>query len=76
MTDTTSDQWLMEVEYAPLSLQSAPVAWKHQIIDDVMGELCDATDYVLSLPYSVRGYRLASLLRLLPAYRTMLQNKR
>ena len=67
------DQWLQEANHGPLSLQGAPVGWKHRVIDDVLGELRDATDYVLDLPYSARGYRMASLLCLLPAYQTLLQ---
>jgi hypothetical protein len=35
-------------------------------------ELEDATRYVLALPYSAAGYRMASLLCLLPAYQTVL----
>ena len=52
------DQWLQEADYAPLSLLGAPLAWKRHVIDDVMGELRVATDYVLALPYSARGYRM------------------
>ena len=37
-----------------------------------MDELETATDYVLTLPYDAAGYRLASLLCLLPAYQTIL----
>jgi len=66
------DEWLREADYAPLSLDGAPVAWKKKVIDDVMDELRDATDYVLALPYSAVGYRTASLLCLLPAYQTIL----
>ena len=35
-------------------------------------ELNDATDYVLALPYEASGYRMASLMSLLPAYQTVL----
>ena len=37
-----------------------------------MKELRDATDYLLTLPYSAPGYRRAALLCLLPAYQTIL----
>ena len=66
------DEWLREAEYAPLSLAGAPLVWKQKVIDDVLDELQDATDYILALPYSAVGYRLASLLCLLPAYQTIL----
>jgi hypothetical protein len=38
----------------------------------VMDELEESVDYVLALPYSAVGYRMASLLCLLPAYQTLL----
>ena len=41
-----------------------------------MAELQTATDYILTLPYDVPTYRMASLLCLLPAYQTILQNAR
>ena len=66
------DEWLREAEYAPLSLDGAPAAWKKKVIDDAMDELRDATDYVLALPYNAVGYRIASLVCLLPAYQTIL----
>ena len=64
--------WLREADCAPLSLAGAPVQWKKKVIDDVVRELRDATEYVLALPYHAAGYRMASLMSLLPAYQTLL----
>lgn len=66
------DQWLKEVNYQPLSLAGASTIWSHKVIANVLSELRDAADYVLALPYTARGYRLASLMCLLPAYQTLL----
>jgi len=38
----------------------------------VLSELQDACDYVLTVPYNLASYRMASLLCLLPAYQTIL----
>ena len=46
--------------------------WKKKVIDDVVRELHDATEYVVALPYQAAGYRMASLMSLLPAYQTLL----
>lgn len=66
------DQWLREVNYQPLSLAGASPRWTHKVIANVLSELREATDYVLALPYTAAGHRLASLMCLLPAYQTML----
>jgi farnesyl-diphosphate farnesyltransferase len=66
------DEWLQTADYAPLSLQGAPIEWKFQVIYDVMNELSEATNYVLDLPVEALGYRRASLLCLFPAYQTIL----
>jgi farnesyl-diphosphate farnesyltransferase len=66
------DQWLQEVDFAPLSLQGASPAWSQTVLADILAELRDATNYVLTLPYEAIGYRLASLMCLLPAYQTIL----
>jgi hypothetical protein len=42
------------------------------VLQDVLGELRDATDYVRNIPTEAMGYRIASLVCLLPAYQTML----
>ena len=65
------DQWLREIDYGPLSLSGAPTAWTHRVLSDVVSELREATEYVLALPYFAKGYRLASLMCLLPAYQTL-----
>jgi farnesyl-diphosphate farnesyltransferase len=64
--------WHREADYAPLSLAGAPAEWKKKVIDDVVRELQDAAEYVLALPYDATGYRMASLMSLLPAYQTLL----
>ena len=65
------DQWLREIDYHPLILSGAPPDWTRRVITDVVSELREATKYVLALPYSAKGYRLASLMCLLPAYQTL-----
>ena len=64
--------WHREAGFTPLALAGAPVQWKKKVIDDVVRELRDATEYVLPLPYHAAGYRMASLMSLLPAYQTLL----
>lgn len=66
------DQWLREVDYRPLSLAGALPIWSYKVIANVLSELRVAADYVLALPYTAAGYRLASLMCLLPAYQTLL----
>jgi farnesyl-diphosphate farnesyltransferase len=63
--------WLGEVAYAPLRLAGAPAAWKKMVLADVVQELHQSLDHVLSLPRTARGYRMASLLCLLPALETI-----
>jgi phytoene/squalene synthetase len=65
------DTWLRDADYAPLALRGAAPAWKAQVLGDILNELRAATDYVVALPYSARGYRCASLLCLFPAYQTL-----
>jgi farnesyl-diphosphate farnesyltransferase len=66
------DEWLSEVEHAPLYLEGATSDWKRKVLADVLVELKDATDYSLALPFEAAGYRMASLLCLLPALQTVL----
>lgn len=66
------DQWLREVNYLPLFLAGASPLWTHKVITNALSELREATDYILALPYTVAGYRRASLMCLLPAYQTLL----
>jgi len=61
------DKWLQEVDFAPLLLQGAPPAWSRKIINNVLSELQEASDYLVTLPYEATGYRMASLMSLLPA---------
>lgn len=66
------DEWLSEVSYTPLSLSGATQEWERKVLFDVLAELRDATDYTLALPYEAIGYRMSSLLCLLPALQTIL----
>ena len=66
------DSWLREASYRPLDLQGASTEWTRKVLLKVVQELEDASRYVLALPYSAAGYRMASLLCLLPAYQTIL----
>ncbi|MGD2050686.1 MAG: squalene/phytoene synthase family protein [Chloroflexota bacterium] len=67
------DEWLEAVGYRPLSLNGAPSDWKQMVLSNVFGELREATQYVLAVPYEAIDYRIASLLCLFPAYQTLLQ---
>lgn len=66
------DAWLIQAEYAPLMQYGASPEWKEMVLNDVLAELRDATDYLVALPYDAPGYRRAALLCLLPAYQTIL----
>jgi farnesyl-diphosphate farnesyltransferase len=66
------DEWLRLVDYQPLTLAGAPIEWSHLVMQDVLNELRDATEYVRNIPTEAMGYRIASLVCLLPAYQTML----
>lgn len=65
------DEWLREIDYMPLSLTGAPPSWSFSVIQDVLDELRNATEYVRNIPIEAMGYRIASLVCLLPAYQTM-----
>lgn len=66
------DTWLREADYMPLVLKGAAPEWKSKVLSDVLNELDEATAYLTALPHSVKGYRRAALLCLLPAYQTLL----
>lgn len=66
------ETWLGNADYAPLLLQGAPIGWKSFVIEDVLGELRDATNYLRTLPFAAAGFRRACLMSLLPAYETLL----
>ena len=70
------EQWHQEVNYTPLVLAGASPNWSYKVVANVLSELQVATDYVLALPSMARGYRLASLMCLLPAYQTLLLGAR
>ena len=66
------DEWLQEVDYAPLHLAGAPGLWKRKVLMDVVGELDASANFVLSLPQTAVGLRKAGLLLLMPSYETIL----
>lgn len=65
------DEWLARAGYTPLRLEGAPVNWIADLLGDILTELRDATAYVLDVPHHATGYRVASLMCLLPAYETV-----
>jgi farnesyl-diphosphate farnesyltransferase len=64
-------RWMAEVDDTPLDLAGAPSAWKRKVVGDVLRELHVALDHVLGVPTAAAGYRMASLLCLLPALHTL-----
>ncbi len=67
------DEWLQEVDYAPLHLAGAPAFWKRKVLLDILAELDASVNYVLALPQTAVGLRKAGLLMMMPAYETILQ---
>jgi farnesyl-diphosphate farnesyltransferase len=65
------DEWLRQIGYMPLALAGAPQHWSYAVVQDVLDELRAATEYVRTIPAEAMGYRIASLVCLLPAYQTM-----
>jgi farnesyl-diphosphate farnesyltransferase len=65
-------EWLRDADYSPLRLEGAQLDWKQMVFEDILNELNTATKYVLALPKNVIGYRMATLLCLLPALQTNL----
>lgn len=65
------DEWLVEINHTPLALGGAPAHWTTQVLGDILTELRSATAYVLDVPRRATGYRVASLMCLLPAYETI-----
>jgi farnesyl-diphosphate farnesyltransferase len=66
------EEWLSEVDYSPLFLKGAPSEWNRKVLFDVLAELKEATRYTIALPFDAFGYRVSSLLCLLPALQTLL----
>jgi farnesyl-diphosphate farnesyltransferase len=64
--------WLQEIGATPLQLQGAPQTWIQKVLLNIKTELDETVSYVISIPYEAAGYRLASLMCLLPAYQTIL----
>ena len=66
------DSWLREIDYTPLALEGAPLAWKEKVLSNVLAEFEESVNYVLDLPQTAAGFRKASLLMMLPGYQTLL----
>lgn len=66
------DEWMQEVNYTPFTLKDVPIWWKKKVLLDVLEELDNSVNYVISLPKTAVGYRKAGLLMMLPAYQTLL----
>lgn len=66
------DEWLREIDYMPLRLAGAPAEWTYVVLKNVLDELRAATAYVCAIPATAAGYRISSLVCLLPAYQTLL----
>ena len=64
--------WVQEVDGSPLRLDGASQAWTQKVLMNVKAELDESVDYVIGIPFQAFGYRLASLMCLLPAYQTLL----
>lgn len=64
--------WMQEVDGLPLLLKGAPKTWTRKVLANVMTEINKSVYYVMDIPYEAVGYRLASLMCLLPAYQTLL----
>ena len=67
------DEWLREIDHAPLHLAGAPAFWKRKVLLDVVAELDASVNYVLALPQTAVGLRKAGLMMMMPAYETILQ---
>ena len=70
------NEWLSKIGHTPLDLGGAPTGWIQDLIGDILDELRGATSYVLGVPQRATGYRIASLMCLLPAYETVLSAAR
>ena len=66
------DIWIQEINEMPLYLKGAPNIWIEKVLNNVVIEINKSVEYVINIPYNAVGYRLASLMCLLPAYQTIL----
>ena len=66
------DLWMQEIDSLPLLLEGAPKKWTQKVLNNVLAEINKSVSYVIYIPYEAVGYRLASLMCLLPAYQTLL----
>ncbi|MFN6513044.1 MAG: phytoene/squalene synthase family protein [Nostoc sp. CreGUA01] len=66
------DVWMQEIDGLPLTLGGAPKSWTKKVLANVLAEINKSVSYVIDIPYEAVGFRLASLMCLLPAYQTLL----
>ncbi|MFN2246166.1 MAG: squalene/phytoene synthase family protein [Candidatus Promineifilaceae bacterium] len=66
------DAWLSEVNYRPLTLSGAPAAWKRKVITNVLAELINSVEFLITIPLNALGLRKACLMMMLPAFQTIL----
>jgi hypothetical protein len=63
---------LSEVNYRPLTLSGAPAAWKRKVITNVLAELINSVEFLITIPLIALGLRKACLMMMLPAFQTIL----
>ncbi len=66
------NSWLAEIEHTPFDTDGAPIEWVKFVLSDVKNALDEAAEYIGAIPYQTVGIRQATLLCLLPAYKTIL----
>lgn len=66
------NSWLSQIQHQPFKVLGATSSWVHYVLSDVKGALDEAAEYIGALPYSLAGVRQATLMCLLPAYKTIL----
>ncbi|MEM7334437.1 MAG: squalene/phytoene synthase family protein [Chloroflexota bacterium] len=66
------NSWLAEIKHQPFETKGAPIEWVKFVLTDVKTSLDEAAEYIGAIPYQTIGIRQATLLCLLPAYKTIL----
>ena len=64
--------WLAEVQHKPFQAKGATIDWITFVLSDIKSALDEAAEYIGALPYQIKGVRQATLMCLLPAYKTIL----
>lgn len=64
--------WMEQVNEVPLAHEGSSDDWTREVIEHIWGEVDQAVDYILALPYHAKGYRQFCLRAVLPAYETLL----